>query len=665
MDYLDHLNPPQREAVLHKDGPVLVVAGAGAGKTRTLVYRIHHLVKSGVAPETILAVTFTNKAANEMRGRIRTLLGLEKDTFSPLTPFSPSPLTPFSPFSFVNQPFIGTFHALGIKILREKGGEIGIPKNFVIKDRDGALALIKEAMDEVSCDKKQFEPRKVQNIISREKGDLSSPDDYLDKKSGGYGAQKIAAVWQAYEKMLKKEKACDFDDLLLKPVFLLQTKKEARDYFRDKWRYIHIDEYQDTNRAQYVLSNLLAEPRNNICAVGDVDQNIYGWRGSSIRNILQFEKDYPKTKIVMLEENYRSTARIIRAANEIIGKNQLRIEKNLFTKNDEGEKISLFVSPDEKTEAFRVAHRAKALAESGAQREDMAVLYRANFQSRALEEAFLALDVPYQVIGTRFFERKEVKDILAFLNAARNPDSLGDIKRVINVPPRGIGKTTIAKVFSGMRDSLPQAVRARVNDFYSFLARIDAASREISVADLVLFIFKESGLEAALKKEGEEGAERIMNIQELMTLAKRYDTLSKENALDTFLEDTALLSGEDSEKEKKGGVRLMTVHAAKGLEFPYVFITGLEDGLFPHESFSSASEKGGLSEKERAEEERRLFYVAVTRAAKKLFLSYAETRTVFGSRGYNTPSPFIGDIPEDLLEYELGDEAGAEEIIKF
>ncbi|MBI3075359.1 MAG: UvrD-helicase domain-containing protein [Parcubacteria group bacterium] len=654
MDYLSHLNAPQKEAVLHKDGPVLVVAGAGAGKTRTLVYRIHHLIKSGVAPETILAVTFTNKAANEMRERVRGLLGLEKNTFSPLTPFSP-----FSPF-------IGTFHALGIRILREKGGDIGVPKNFVIKDRDGALALIKEAMDETYCDRKQFEPRRVQNIISREKGELSSPDDYLAKKNGGYGAQKIAAVWQAYEKMLHKEKACDFDDLLVKPVLLLQLKKEARDYFRDKWRYILIDEYQDTNRAQYVLSKLLAEPRNNICAVGDHDQNIYGFRGSSIRNILQFEKDYPNTKVVLLEENYRSTAHIIRAANEIIGKNQLRIEKNLFTKNSDGEKISLFVSPDEKAEAFRVARRVLALAENSVKKEDMAVLYRANFQSRALEEAFLALEIPYQVVGTRFFERKEVKDILSFLNAARNPDSLGDIKRVINVPPRGIGKTTIAKVFSGMRAGLPQAVAARVNDFYALLARIEAASREISVADLVLFIFKESGLEAALKKEGEEGAERMMNIQELATLAKRYDTLSKEKALDTFLEDTALLSDEDSEKEKRGGVRLMTVHASKGLEFPYVFITGLEDGLFPHESFSSGGgHGGGETEAEREEEERRLFYVAVTRAAKKLFLSYAETRTVFGSRGYNMPSPFISDIPEELLELELSDNTETEKIIEI
>src|SRR3989344_2645437 len=254
MNYLDELNPPQRDAVLHKDGPVLVVAGAGAGKTRTLVYRIHHLVKSGVAPEHILAVTFTNKAANEMRGRIRGLLGLDKDAFSPLTPFSP--------FFLGNQPFIGTFHALGIRILREKGSDIGVQKNFTIKDRDGALALIKEAMDETYCDRKQFEPRKVQNIISREKGELSSPDDYLAKKSGGFGAQKIAAVWQAYEKMLRKEKACDFDDLLVKPVLLLQSKKEARDYFRDKWRYILIDEYQDTYRAQYILSKLLAEPRN-------------------------------------------------------------------------------------------------------------------------------------------------------------------------------------------------------------------------------------------------------------------------------------------------------------------------------------------------------------------------------------------------------------------
>src|SRR3989344_4997003 len=443
MDYLDQLNDPQKEAVRHKDGPVLVVAGAGAGKTRTLAYRILHLIKSGVAPSTVLAVTFTNKAANEMRGRIRTLLGIGEGGYSP--------------FFIEGEPFIGTFHALGIRILRERGGLAKIPQSFTVKDREGALALLKEAMLAAGCDKKQFEPKRVQAIISREKGELLSPDEYA-RGGAGFAREVIAAVWRAYEKLLTKERGLDFDDLLAKPVALLEANAAARDYFRDKWHYIHIDEYQDTNKAQYALIKLLAEPRNNVCAVGDVDQNIYGWRGSSIKNILRFEKDYPNTKVVLLEENYRSTARIIRAANEVIGKNRFRIEKTLFTKNGEGEKISLFVSPNEKAEAFRIARTTGTLLRSGGVRaEDIAVLYRANFQYRALEEAFLALEVPYQVVGTRFFDRKEVKDVLAFINAARNPESLGDIKRVINVPPRGIGKTTVAKVFSGMRPSrLPQ-----------------------------------------------------------------------------------------------------------------------------------------------------------------------------------------------------------------
>ena len=401
------------------------------------------------------------------------------------------------------------------------------------------------------------------------------------------------------------------------------------------------------------IYDLNIEKTHNFIANGIVTHNsIYGWRGSSIKNILRFEKDYPHTKVVLLEENYRSTARIIQAANEIIGKNRFRIEKTLFTKNSEGEKISLFVSPNEKEEAFRVARTAGALLRSGGVRaEDIAVLYRANFQSRALEEAFLALEVPYQVVGTRFFDRKEVKDVLAFINAARNPESLGDIKRVINVPPRGIGKTTVAKVFSGMRASLPHATELRVNDFYALLARIRKTAEEKSVADLVLFVFGESGLKSTLAKEGDEGVERVENIQELLGLAKRYDLLPKETALDTFMEDTALLSADDAAEERKKGVRLMTVHAAKGLEFPYVFVTGLEDGLFPHDFFGG-NERGSLSQEERAEEERRLFYVAVTRAAKKLFLSYAQARTIFGNTEYTVPSPFIADIPADIMEYE-------------
>src|SRR3989344_912899 len=649
MDYLDQLNDPQKEAVRHKDGPVLVVAGAGAGKTRTLAYRILHLIKSGVAPSTVLAVTFTNKAANEMRGRIRTLLGIGEGGYSP--------------FFIEGEPFIGTFHALGIRILRERGGLANIPQSFTVKDREGALALLKEAMLAAGCDKKQFEPKRVQAIISREKGELLSPDEYA-RGGAGFAREVIAAVWRAYEKLLTKERGLDFDDLLAKPVALLEANAAARDYFRDKWHYIHIDEYQDTNKAQYALIKLLAEPRNNVCAVGDVDQNIYGWRGSSIKNILRFEKDYPNTKVVLLEQNYRSTWHIIRAANEVISKNKFRLEKTLFTKNADGEKITLLVSPDEKAEAFRIAHTARALMEKGARGEDIAVLYRANFQSRALEEAFLALEIPYQVLGTRFFERKEVKDIIAFLGAARNPESLGDIKRVINVPPRGIGKTTVAKIFSGTRGELPAGVARRVDDFYRLLERIRAVAGEKTVADLMLFIFNESGLKSTLAKEGDEGVERVENIQELLGLAKRYDLLPKETALDTFMEDTALLSADDAAEERKKGVRLMTVHAAKGLEFPYVFVTGLEDGLFPHDFFGG-SERGGLSAEERGEEERRLFYVAVTRAAKKLFLSYAQARTIFGNTEYTVPSPFIADIPEDIVEYESFDDAGEGEAIEF
>jgi len=676
MDYLAQLNPSQKEVVLHKKGPVLVVAGAGAGKTRTLTYRVFHLIKSGVHPEKILAVTFTNKAALIMRGRVQVLLGGEPASSSPFSrDFEPPHLSRHCSACggtrkaqcrerCGGEPFIGTFHSLGVKILREKGSEIDIQKNFIIKDREGALSLIKAAMREEGCDKKQFEPRRIQSIISRHKGELISPEEYLDLKGANFAVSIIASLWMRYEKALTKEKSLDFDDLISKTVFLLQNKKEVRDYYRERWHYVHIDEYQDTNKAQYELGGLLARPRNNICAVGDVDQNIYGWRGASIQNLLRFEKDYAGTKVVLLEENYRSTGTILKAANEIINKNKLRIEKNLFTKKGEGEKISLSVALDEKREALLVVEKIRVLLAGKVSSKDIAVLYRANFQSRILEETFLDANMPYQVLGVRFFERKEVKDIIAFIHAALNPESLGSVARVINMPPRGIGKVTIAKVFAGMRATLPQSTQGKVNDFYRLIEKIKTATQEKTVPELLYFVLTETGMKKMLEDEGGEGVERLLNINELASLAKKYDRLPQGEALEKFLEDAALASDQDALKEEKEGVRLMTVHAAKGLEFPYVFVVGLEEGLFPYQFFGSKSESS-LKEKEREEEERRLFYVALTRAAKKLFLSYAETRTIFGSREHNMPSIFLKDIPEELVEYEYLDEDAAMPIIEI
>jgi len=460
----------------------------------------------------------------------------------------------------------------------------------------------------------------------------------------------VSSVWEHYEALLKKSDIFDFDDLLLVPVNLLLVDRTLREKYQNRWSYIHIDEYQDTNHAQYMLSRILSEKHKNICVVGDSDQNIYSWRGANIKNILNFEKDYPRAKIIFLEENYRSTATIVEAAQNAIQKNTFRIDKKLFTKNSIGDKISFFSAGDESLEALFVASKSKELIETGTVPEHIAVLYRANFQSRILEETFLALEIPYQVVGTRFLERKEIRDIVSFLRAAENPQSLSDIKRIINTPPCGIGKITIAKLFSGKQKELAREMQKKISDFYAFLKKIKKYSEEKPPSDLVKFVLSESGLKDYLLASGEDGKERLENIKELVTIASMYNSFPPRDGLQKFLESVALATDQDSLKEGVPGVKLMTVHASKGLEFPYVFITGLEQGLFPHEYV----EDGALSfgKLERAEEERRLFYVALTRAQKKLFLTAAERRTIFGKSQYGIPSEFLSDIPERLVTHE-------------
>jgi len=386
-------------------------------------------------------------------------------------------------------------------------------------------------------------------------------------------------------------------------------------------------------------------PEKNLCVVGDIDQNIYSWRGADIKNILAFESDFPEAQVITLEENYRSTKTILDAANAVIEKNKIRRKKNLFTSNDAGEKIAVSSTLDESSEAFFIASRARDLIECGTPPDEIAVLYRANFQSRVMEEAFMNLGVPYQILGTRFFERKEIKDIVAYLRVALNPDGLSDLKRVVNTPARGIGKTTMLKIFSGQESELPVAMKAKLASFKKLLAKIRETAREKKVSETLLFIIKESGLEAEWKEGGEDGAARLENAYELANFATRFDDLKPEEGVATFLENTALQSDQDELKEENKAVRLMTVHAAKGLEFDVVFVSGLEDGLFPHAKINE-----GRVTPEEAEEERRLFYVALTRARKKLYLTYAQTRTVFGRAQVNIPSEFIFDIPENLID---------------
>ncbi|HAS84476.1 MAG TPA: ATP-dependent DNA helicase PcrA [Candidatus Yonathbacteria bacterium] len=645
MPHLSHLNAKQKEAAMHKSGPILIIAGAGTGKTSTLTHRILNLVKEGVTPSEILAITFTNKAAKEMQERVNELLA--KHGFDAGLRYGDA------------RPFIGTFHSLGVHILRAHAQIFGLNKHFTIVDKNSASSLIKEAVKEQGIDSKQFSPDRIAGVISRQKGSLVTLAQYKADVGNAYFPMIVSAVWERYERLLARESALDFDDLILKTVILLRDYPEVRKEYQDRWKYIHIDEYQDTNAVQYEMARLLAGETMNICAVGDGDQNIYSWRGANLQNILNFENDYKGAQTILLEENYRSTQTILAVANDIIKKNTVRKEKNLFTRNILGDKISLIESYDEGGEARAVGEKIKHLIDSGTDPEDIAVLYRANFQSRALEEAFLTMEIPYQVLGIRFFERKEVKDILSYIRAGLNPESLSDIKRIIDSPPRGIGKATLMKMFAKDEDSLPPAGKKRVAEFWALLESIKEYALVEKTSKLIKLVSEKSGLEASLKTGNDEDNDRLENIHELVTLATKYDILPPEEAVEKLLGDAALASDQDSMMKSSRAVKLMTVHASKGLEFPYVFVTGLEQDLFPHKRMGP-----GTKSKEDGEEERRLFYVAITRAKKKLYLSYASVRTIFGQRQVNAPSEFLSDIDDTYTERETGDE-GCEPVIRI
>lgn len=608
------------------------MAGAGAGKTRVVVERVASLIRSGVAPEKILAVTFTNKAAKEMQERIHTLIMSDLS----LSPYE-QPAT---------RPFVGTFHALSLHIIKTFPALLGLPKRFTIYDRADSIRAVKEAIKDSGFDPKQLEPRRVLSIMSRQKGDDVSRLTFLDSKASSYIEEAVAEVWERYDAILKKEKALDFDDILVNALKLLREHTHVREHFRSAWSHIHVDEYQDTNRVQYELVRALVGEARNIAVVGDVDQNIYSWRGASIEHIMNFEHDYPDAEVVVLTQNYRSTKTILAAANQAIEKNIKRREKVLVTDNPDGERIKLGGFGDEVEEAYFVAHEAGRLIRRGADPNSIAVLYRANFQSRILEEAFLHEGIPYQVLGTRFFERKEVKDALSYLRAAVNPDSVADITRTINTPARGIGKVTLAKLIAHGRESLSGAQREKVDGFYRVLTRIREKVEHEPPSRVLKYILDESGLAALYREGSEEDEERAENLRELVTVATKYDSLPLGEGIDALLEEAALQSDQDEisirEQMKKNGVKLMTVHAAKGLEFDVVLITGLEDGLFPHERDGD----DGVDH----EEERRLFYVALTRARKVAYMTYALTRRIFGTSSVNMPSEFINELDPALTE---------------
>ncbi len=629
ISYLTGLNDPQKEAVLCTDGPLMVLAGAGSGKTRVITHRIVHLIHQGIAPHNILAVTFTNKAAKEMRERV---IALTQKYF------------PSDRAVVDSYPVVTTFHSLGVRILREFHETLGLRRHFTIYDRADSQRAVKQAIEKAGYNPKEFEPRKILSIISRAKGDAKTVLEFKDA-ANSFPEQVAATVWEHYEATLRAEHALDFDDLLAKTLFLLREHKSVRETLQRRFQYIHVDEYQDTNRVQFTIMELLAGDTHNICVVGDIDQNIYSWRGADIKNVLQFERHFPRAKTVLLEENYRSTQTIIAASNDIIKKNQNRVEKNVFTNNHEGEKLTLYAGMTGIDEAEYVALTAKSLIADGADPASIAVLYRTNFQSRALEEAFLNYAVPYQLLGTKFFERKEVKDVLSYLRLALNPGSNADLARIINEPTRGIGKVTMLKVIEGKRSELNAGATAKVKVFDDIIADIAKTAQEKPLSDTIKFIMARSGIESVLKDEGtEEALERLENLRELVTLASRFNEVAPSEAVEQLLETAALQSDQDElkEKEEQNAVRLMTIHAAKGLEFTYVFITGLEEGLFPHERLDD-----GRTDQE---EERRLFYVALTRAEKKIFLTYAHMRTIFGSQRINVPSSFLNDISRKHIE---------------
>ncbi|MDQ5883184.1 MAG: ATP-dependent helicase UvrD/PcrA [Patescibacteria group bacterium] len=634
MDYLSGLNERQKEAVLCKNGALLIVAGAGAGKTKTVTHRIVYLISEGISPENILAVTFTNKAAKEMVERVGHMLeGKVKE-----------------------RPMIATFHSLAVKILRDNAEKIGLNRHFVILDDSDTNSIIRDVLKDLNIDPKQSPIRMFKSIISSQKNNFVSLDEF-GKNAQSYNSQVIARVWQKYEEKKMKEKGLDFDDLLLKTVILFQENKDVLDVYQERWKYIHVDEYQDTNTVQYMLTKLLAKKYGNICVVGDSDQNIYSWRGADITNILNFEEDYPGAKVILLEQNYRSTKNIIEVANHIIRKNKQRKDKNLFTENEDGELISLFEAYNDKYEAEFVADKVTEMMDKGVNPNDIAILYRANFQSRLFEEYMLKYSLPYQVLGVRFFDRKEIKDVLSYIRASLNPDSLSDIKRIINEPKRGLGKTTLDKFFAGQESVLPLKTRLKIKSFYESLEKIKNFEENHKPSEAVAFAIKESGIEADLLKSGlEDDLERLENVRELITFATKYDELDKMEGIELLLEEAALASDQDTlsetvKKKPKNGVKLMTVHASKGLEFEHVFIVGLEDDLFPHGKKSTTRDYN-------EEEERRLFYVAVTRSKKKLFLSYATIRMVFGNIEVRNPSEFLGDIPEELIHREERDSSG-------
>ncbi|MBC8286477.1 MAG: UvrD-helicase domain-containing protein [Nitrospinae bacterium] len=637
---LENLNPQQLQAVRHSEGPLMVVAGAGSGKTRVITCRIANLIKEkGVTPDSILAITFTNKAAGEMKERVRNILDLRGAS-----------------------PWISTFHSFCLRILRKHISELGFSNDFAIYDTQDQLTLIKQCMKAAEISADAFPPKTLLNHISGFKNDFLMPEDLkLDEMP--YGNElKAAGLYPVYQAGLKKNNALDFDDLLVLAGRLFQEVSSLRAYYNDKFQHILVDEFQDTNAVQYGLVRLLCQSHNNICVVGDDDQSIYRWRGANIENILKFENDFPGTTVIKLEENYRSTQNILNAAGSVVRENRNRKDKTLWTQNETGSPVLCYRAKDEIDESEFVCEKIQTLnRDEGISFNDMTVLYRTNAQSRVLEDMLRRHGLPYQVIGgLRFYERKEIKDVLAYMRVVLNPNDSISLKRIINVPVRGIGKTSLEKVeeycsekgvtlLEGLRDNgqarlTTPAAGKRISQFLEIIDDLDATFRQGNPLELLTEVIDRSGYGEMLKKEDtRESKGRIENLNELFS-AVEQSIESGEGSLQEFLDSASLVADLDNFDDERGVLPLMTLHTCKGLEFSSVFVVGMENGLLPHAS--------SMSEPEEYEEERRLCYVGFTRARKKLFVTHASQRRIYGTTFNYQPSDFLLSIPDEVMTRE-------------
>jgi DNA helicase-2/ATP-dependent DNA helicase PcrA len=617
MDILSSLNPKQKQAVTVLEGPILVIAGPGSGKTRALTHRIAYLIQQGIAAENILAVTFTNKAAEEMKERVKDLLQLSK----------------------VHLPDIGTFHAICLKILRRHIDKLNYQKNFVIYDETDQLSLVKQILKDLQINPDQFKPSTVRETISRAKDELIDWSAY-QAQAREYFPQIIAKIYRAYQESLQKANALDFDDLIMLTVKLFEKEPNILEKYQDQWQYILVDEAHDTNLSQYTLTNLLSQKHQNLWLIADPDQSIYSWRGADFRNILNFEKDYPQARVILLKQNYRSTQNILEASHHIITKNTQRKDKKLWTKNPAGPLINIVEADNEEAEGNFLVEEMENLIREGYNLKDFTVLYRTNAQSRAVEEAFLKANFPYKIIGTvRFYDRKEIKDILAYLKFIANPNDLVSLQRIINTPPRRLAKfaKNIQELY--LLKDCPEPLQ----NFYQLIDNFRQVNQKKPLTDLINFIIKKTDYEKYIRNGQEEGERRWENIKELFTVASKYNQIKPGLGLERFLEEISLISNLDEVETSKNLINLMTLHCAKGLEFPIVFIVGCEEGIFPHSrSFFNP---------EQMEEERRLCYVGVTRAKEKTYLTFTRQRRLWGQTMVNPASRFLADIPEHLIEF--------------